>query len=103
MREVFHAGERLAQARAGVRLPGAPIRDIMPDQHRLFFAQLPILFVGVSDSGGWPVATALTGAPGFVSAPDERTLHIASVPDERDPAGIGLHAGAPIGLLGLDF
>ena len=99
----FHHGEHEAQARAGVRLHGAPIRDWMPDQHRLFFAQLPILFAAVADEAGWPVATALAGPPGFVSSPDGRTLHIAALPSWDDPARAGLRAGAPAGLLGIDL
>jgi uncharacterized protein len=103
MRDPFHAGERLAQAYAGVHAPGAAIRDFMPDQHRLFFAQLPILFAGVADPSGWPVAAALTGAPGFISSPDERSLRIAALPAPADPAMTGVQPGAAIGLLGLDF
>lgn len=103
LHDPFHAGEREAQARAGVRLRGAPIRDWMPDQHRLFFAGLPVLFAAVADGGGWPVATVLAGPPGFVSSPDARTLHVAALPDQDDPAAAGLRAGAPVGLLGIDL
>lgn len=97
----FHHGEHEAQARAGVRLHGAPIRDWMPDQHRLFFTQLPILFAAMADEAGWPVATALAGPPSCVSSPDGRTLHIAALPSWDDPARAGLRAGAPVGLLGI--
>ncbi len=99
----FHLGEREAQALAGVQLPGAPIRSFMPDQHRVFFAQLPLLLTGIADKAGWPVATALAGLPGFVSSPDPRVLHIATVPDLADPATSGLRVGVPIGLLGIDL
>ena len=99
----FHHGEHEAQLRADVQVHGAPIRDWMPDQHRLFFAQLPILFAAVADEAGWPMATALAGPPGFVSSSDGRTLHIAALPSWDDPAGAGLRAGAPAGLLGIDL
>lgn len=99
----FHHGEHEAQTRAGVQVHRAPIRDWMPDQHRLFFAQLPILFAAMADEAGWPVATALDGPPGFVSSPDGRTLHVAALPSRDDPAGAGLRAGAPVGLLGIDL
>ena len=62
----FHAGELAAQALAGVASRGAGIRTFMPDQHRIFFGQLPWLFAGVLDRNGWPLATALAAAPGFV-------------------------------------
>lgn len=99
----FHAGEQDAQARAGVRLLGAPIRDRMPDQHRLFFAQLPFLLAGVADAEGWPVATVLTGPPGFASSPDAQTLRIASRRNPADPATASLRPGALVGLLGIDL
>ncbi len=99
----FHRGEHEAQMRAGVRVHGAPIRDRMPDQHRLFFAQLSILFAAVTDEAGWPVATALAGPPGFVFSPDARTLRIAALPSRNDPATARLRAGAAVGLLGIDL
>ncbi|QCI66341.1 pyridoxamine 5'-phosphate oxidase family protein [Phreatobacter stygius] len=99
----FHAGEVKAQELAGVGSRGAGIRDFMPDQHRIFFGHLPYLFLGVLNAAGWPMATMLTGAPGFVASPDPRTLHIAAVPDAQDPAAGLIGAGAAAGLLGLDL
>ena len=101
--DVFHSGERAAQARAGFVLPTAPIRPVMSDQHRLFFAQLPVLFVAVADGGGWPVATAVTGAPGFLSSPDPGTLRVVGALDPADPAIAGLRDGGAAGLLGIDL
>ena len=72
----------------------------MPDQHRLFFAQLPFLVAATTDETGGPVATLLTGEPGFAASPDPRTLAIAAA--TRDPAGRRLVTGAPIGLLGIE-
>lgn len=103
MRDPFHAGERLAQAYAGVQVAGAPIRDAMSEQHRTFFAQLPIVFVATADPSLWPVATALVGQPGFLASPDPQHLRIAARPRADDPAASGLREGAPVGLLGLDF
>lgn len=100
----FHPGELLAQQRARFKTPtsGAAIRDFMPDQHRAFFALLPFLAVATTDREGWPIATLLTGPPGFVSSPDPRTLRIAAAPQAADPAASLLVAGAPIGLLGIE-
>ncbi|MFW2358572.1 pyridoxamine 5'-phosphate oxidase, partial [Burkholderia pseudomallei] len=55
----FHDGELAAQRRAGVAAAAAAfggrgIRTFMPDQHRAFFAQLPLLVVGGVDGGGQP-------------------------------------------------
>lgn len=99
----FHAGELAAQARAGVAPGAAAIRDWMPDQHRAFFAALPFVVAGTVDAAGAPVATMLTGAPGFVTSPDARTLRIGAVPDRADPAAPWVVPRAPIGLQGIDL
>lgn len=99
----FHAGELAAQARAGVRLTGAPIRDFLTEQHRQFFPLLPFLPVALPGADGGPVATILTGAPGFVSSPDPRHLRIAALPDPADPVAASLRPGAAIGALGIDL
>ena len=99
----FHAGELAAQALAGVASRGAGIRDFMPDQHRIFFGQLPWLFAGVLDRDGWPLATALAAAPGFAASPTPTALSIAALPARDDPAFEAFRPDSPIGLLGLEF
>ncbi|HJV03605.1 MAG TPA: pyridoxamine 5'-phosphate oxidase family protein [Burkholderiaceae bacterium] len=91
----FHPGELRAQQLAGKGSSGGAIRDYMPDQHREFFALLPFLLVATVDGDGWPQATVLSGAPGFVHSPDPATLRVA--------APLAAPAGARIGVLGLDF
>lgn len=99
----FHAGELRAQELAGGGPAGTGIRSWMPDQHRLFFAQLPFVCIGINDSDGWPVASVLHGVPGFVAAPTANRLDIAALPAPEDPAHAALHAGKPIGLLGIEL
>jgi len=99
----FHPGELAAQALAGVASRGAGIRDFMPDQHRVFFGQLPWLLAGVLDRNGWPLATVLAAAPGFVASPNPTALSIAALPSNDDPAFGAFRTGAPIGLLGLEL
>lgn len=100
----FHADEIAAQERAGHVLGETPaIRPFMPEQHRTFFAGLPHLFVGTTDAAGAPVATVLTGEPGFVRSPDATHLAIAAALDPADPAARALGLGAEVGILGLDF
>ncbi len=99
----FHPDELVAQGRAGGGAAGAGIRSFMPDQHRSFFAQLRYVLVGTVDADGWPVATMLTGAPGFVHSPDAVTLRIDALPGADDPAVCGLAPGRDIGVLGIDF
>jgi predicted pyridoxine 5'-phosphate oxidase superfamily flavin-nucleotide-binding protein len=100
----FHADEKAAQLRAGVRTGRtAPIRPFMPEQHRAFFPLLPYLFTATPDGQGWPMASVLTGPRGFVTSPDPTTLRIDALPRACDPAAPGFAAGAEIGLLGLDL
>ena len=105
----FHLGERLAQERVGVRSRmaargGAAIRSWMPDQHRSFFAALPFVLTAATDGDGWPGGTVLEGAPGFVSSPDPRTLHIVTdLRETDDPVVSRLVEGAGIGMLGIDL
>ncbi len=100
----FHADERAAQALAGRVLADNPaIRPFMPDQHRTFFAGLSWLFLGAVDETGSPIATVLTGEPGFVRSPDATHLTIAAAPGPDDPAAGALAVGAQVGLLGIDL
>jgi len=102
----FHAGELQVQARAGVpaeyaQRASAAIRDHMPDQHRQFFGQLPLFFLGALGADGQPWATVLAGAPGFVTAPDARTLRIGGGLLPGDPLQGQLLPGRRVGGLGL--
>jgi len=104
----FHEGERAVQRRAGAAdrmesIGQRMIRDFMPEQHRIFFAQLPFLVVGGVDEEGRPWASALPGAPGFLHSPDERNLHVAAMPRAGDPFARALRPGASIGALGIEL
>ena len=99
----FNADELMAQALAGGGPRGNGIRNFLPEQHRQFFSLLSYVFAGAIDSEGWPLATLLTGQPGFVQSPDPSTLHIASLPDAEDPANEALSPNREIGILGIDL
>lgn len=103
----FHDGERAVQTRAGVEarmavLGPLVIRDVMPEQHRAFFAQLPLVLVGAVDAQGQPWASVLTGTPGFVVSPDPCTLRVRGAPITGDPLAQTLVKGAAVGLLGIE-
>lgn len=105
---VFHRGEREIQRRAGVdekmAANGAKvIRPYMPDQHREFFAQLPMLLVGSVDQQGQPWASVLCAAPGFVNSPDPEHLHVQAFPLHADPLEKNLSTGAALGVLGIEL
>ncbi len=104
----WHAGERRMHERLGIAermetFGRQVIRDFMPDQHRVFFGQLPFLVVGAVDATGAPWASVLEGAPGFVSSPDDRQLRIDARPAPGDPIAASIAAGAPVGLLGIEL
>ncbi len=104
----WHAGERLLQEHVGVAARMAQIgpkvlRDYMPDQHRDFYAQLPLLLAGAVDPAGDPWAGALEGEPGFAWSPDPRVLRVAAMPDADDPLAAGLGPGKALGLLGIEL
>jgi uncharacterized protein len=107
-RSAFHAGEQALQARAGARERSERagqrmIRDFMPDPHREFFAAQPLVLVGSLDARGRPWASLLAGEPGFMASPDARTLRVNARPAADDPLAANLAAGAPLGLLGIEF
>jgi predicted pyridoxine 5'-phosphate oxidase superfamily flavin-nucleotide-binding protein len=102
----FHDGELAAQERAGVRermdiSARRGIRDYMPEQHRIFFAEQPFMVLGGVDTTGQPWAALRIGAPGFVSTPDERTLRIAGRSLEGDPLAGTWQVGSVVGGLGI--
>ena len=105
-RSPWHAGERQLQAHVGVaeRMEAfgrKVIRREMPDQHRMFYQQLPFMLYGAVDAQGNPWASILEGPPGFARSPAPGTLHFDSVPVLDDPAQ--LKPGAAIGLLGIEL
>jgi ferredoxin-NADP reductase/predicted pyridoxine 5'-phosphate oxidase superfamily flavin-nucleotide-binding protein len=104
----FHRGERGIQERLGVRerledMGRRFIRDHLPDQHREFYSQLPLILVGSLDEGGRPWASVLFGQPGFATSPDPYTLRIAARPVYGDPLNDTLGPGADVGILGIEF
>jgi uncharacterized protein len=104
----FHQGERAVQERLGLRdkmdaVGRRVLRNFMPDQHREFFAALPFLVLGTVDGTGWPSASIVAGAPGFVSTPDATTLRVRAWPSAGDAAAANLRPGAEVGIVGIDF
>src|SRR5215469_3627898 len=104
----WHEGERAIQARLGVlgrmdKVGRRNIRGFMPDQHRIFFAQLPFLIIGSVDRHGWPWASLLAAPPGFATSPDDKTLHITARPVAGDPLADSLVSGTPLGILGIEL
>jgi predicted pyridoxine 5'-phosphate oxidase superfamily flavin-nucleotide-binding protein len=104
----FHPGEQAMQARVGSphrieEVGRRLIRDFMPDQHRDFFAHLPLFLVATVDAQGRPWASPLVGPPGFLHSPTPQQLHVAARPLPGDPLHETLRDGTSIGGLGIEF
>lgn len=104
----WHAGEIAMQKAVGVAERMAVVgtkvvRDFMPDQHRDFYEQLPVIVMGAVDPQGNAWATLAVGNPGFIASPDPRTLDLALHRDPIDPADAGLEDGDAVGLLGIEL
>ena len=102
----YHAGEIDVQTRLGVHERSAKmgrmmIRDHLIPQHREFYAHLNFLIIGAADDQGRVWASALGGAAGFLTTPDDRTLSVLTKPVEGDPLAEAIKTGADIGVLGL--
>jgi uncharacterized protein len=105
-RQIFHEGERRAQAWANVVERTASrgqrlIRDYLPGEHREFFAALHHVFAATLDTDGHPIANVFTSTGGLLISPDR--YHLAIGPRDTAFATERLAAGDPIALLGLDF
>ena len=102
----FHADESALQEFMGVREQAqqrgaASIRPFMPEQHQRFFESLPLAFVATLDHLGHPQADALAGKPGMLRAVTPTLLCVHDT--SREHMLRSLRAGAPMGLLGIDF
>jgi len=103
----WHEGERAVQARVGVRAQMEEVglrvlRPYLPEQHRLFFNQLPFVIAGSVDTAGQPWASVLVNPPGFITSPDPEHLAVQAAPLAGDPLAHNLRPGAAIGLLGIE-
>ncbi len=99
----FHVGELQAHQAAGFDTPGAPIRELMPDQHRQFFSSLRFAMLATIDHDGWPVATIATGPQGFIFSEDSQHLHFSASTRWQESFIPLLTEGQPLGMLGIEF
>ena len=107
-RPTWHDGELRLQQQVGAAERMASVgprvvRDFMPDQHREFYAQLPIVVLGSVDVRGDAWATLIEGQPGFITSPSPTLLDIGGTTDSRDPAAEGISSGKAVGLLGIEM
>lgn len=106
--DVFHTGERAVQTRAEVPdqwLAQAEsfVRTAMPQQHRDFFENLPMLFLALLDRTGRPWCVPVSGPPGFVVSPAPDSLELRGTPVLSNELGLDLSTGASAGIVGIDL
>ncbi|OSQ38298.1 pyridoxamine 5'-phosphate oxidase family protein [Thalassospira mesophila] len=104
----WHEGELALHQHMGITKKMADIghraiRDHMIEQHRTFFAQLPLVVLGAVDDHDDVWATIRTGHPGFMRAKNDTTLQISLPLNSNDPAQNGIANGKPVGLLGIEL
>jgi uncharacterized protein len=104
--EVYHPGERTAQALAGERERpdhlGRAIRSTVPPVAAAFLAERQTIAVAAADAAGRMWATLLSGPPGFISVPDESTLLVAASPAADDPLAEILSRPSRVGTIALE-
>ncbi|WP_262694624.1 pyridoxamine 5'-phosphate oxidase family protein [Kordiimonas aquimaris] len=105
---VFHDGELKVQQQAGVsekvaKYATKAIRSFMPDQHREFYQQLPMILMGLTDQQGRPWATAAFGEQGFITSPDENSLLIKGSALLADELNLNTGQDSKVGLLGIEL
>jgi uncharacterized protein len=106
----FHEGELLVQRTAGetemALRNGGVITDVIPKGALRFIAQQPLVVFGSLDAGGKVWASLLVGEPGFLLAPDDRTLQM-DVTQPRsakdDPFWTNIESNPMVGMLLIDL
>ena len=104
----FHAGETAIQERLGIaniveEQTKGFIRSAMPAQHREFFEQLPFIIIGAVDNHGAPWVMPIFAPQGFITSPDNTTLHIAQMPALTEALKLDIGPGQKMGLLGIEL
>jgi predicted pyridoxine 5'-phosphate oxidase superfamily flavin-nucleotide-binding protein len=105
--DVYHAGERYVQDRAGQAAAATAaigvIRAEIPPPAAEFLAEREMLVVAAADRDGRVWTTHLTGAPGFIRVDDARTIHVAARPHAHDPLATALAGHTAVGTIAIDF
>jgi hypothetical protein len=107
MKSAYHEGELEVQGRAGVREMaeriGRGIREEIPEPAREFLRQQPFVVVASVNKKEEVWISILTGKPGFMVSPDERTIYINTTPGDSDPLKDNLGETGRVGLLVIEF
>lgn len=106
----FHEGELLVQQRAGEteagRRNGRIVAASIVPGALPFLEQQPLAVVGSLDLAGNVWASVLVGEPGFLKAPDDRTIELdlgTTTANPRDPLFSNLGGNPRVGMLVIDL
>ena len=100
-RDAFHVGELAVQQRAGHVLAGR-IKNTIPSIAARFLTEQKFCVIAGRDDAGRMWTTMLSGPAGFMSADDERTMHVRTLPGAGDPLHRLLTAGGDVGAIVMD-
>jgi predicted pyridoxine 5'-phosphate oxidase superfamily flavin-nucleotide-binding protein len=100
-----HRGERAVQRRAG--FPDRPWGSAragaaVPAAAATFLQQQRLVVIGAAAPDGAVWASPLAGAPGFVTAPDERTVVARREPVPGDPLAAVFDSEHDVGMLAIE-
>jgi hypothetical protein len=100
-----HRGERAVQRRAG--FPDRPwgsarVGAAVPGVAAEFLGRQHLVVIGAAAPDGSVWAAPLTGEPGFVTAPDERTVVARRTPTPGDPLAEVFDTEHDVGMLAIE-
>lgn len=94
----FHSGELAVQERSG-HASGAVIRTSIPEIAADFLVGQPAVVLSGRDAHERMWTTMLTGAPGFMQAPDPRVMVVGAEPLPDDPLAPLVAHGGEVGTI----
>ncbi|QYC41662.1 Pyridoxamine 5'-phosphate oxidase [Nonomuraea coxensis DSM 45129] len=102
---MFHRGEHAVQRRAGLTVDGwgsAGVGTTIPQVAADFLAGQRLVVIAAADATGAAWAGALTGPPGFITVPDDRTIIADRLPGAGDPLAGLFATEQPLGMLAIE-
>jgi predicted pyridoxine 5'-phosphate oxidase superfamily flavin-nucleotide-binding protein len=102
---VDHDGERAVQRRAG--FPDRPwgsarVGATVPPVAAAFLRRQRLVVIGAATPDGAVWAAPLAGAPGFVTAPDDRTVVVRRLPAPCDPLADAFGNEHDVGMIAIE-
>ena len=107
MNSKFHSGEIAVQTKAGVQDLAHRVSRVigteLPRNARYFLEMQRMVVIGFLDEGNNVQASVLIGNPGFVQAPDDKTIRIDTAAIHDDTIIDNLQKRNEIGILAIEL